>query len=67
MKALNESDLKSHKTVSVDSCTYYSRGKSGTRSLAERSIVQISDNVCTCTVHCMMNVCFLSTFAYYVL
>ena len=28
-----------HETVSVDSCTYYSRGKSGTRSLAERQCV----------------------------
>ena len=39
MKARNESELTSHETVSVDSCTYYSRGKSGTRSLAERQCV----------------------------
>ena len=36
---MNESYLKRHETVSVDSCTYYSRGKSGTRSLAERQCV----------------------------
>ena len=35
-KARYESELKSHETVSVDN---YSRGKSGTRSLAERQCV----------------------------
>ncbi len=38
-KARYESKLKNHETVSVDSCTYYSRGKSGTRNLAERQCV----------------------------
>ena len=38
-KARYERELKHHETVSVDSCTYYSRGKSGTRSLAERLCV----------------------------
>ncbi len=60
-KAGYESELKSHETVSVDSCTYYSRGKSGTRSLAERQCVYMYCPLYDeCLLFVYLCVCFIS-------